>query len=324
MDLKQMAFLYSLLDPDIVEGYLNGAPMVSFDYFISTDNLSDTPDILGLFNNKKERKEFHDFIHDSDPHEDYTRYVWPDNNGIPVFSVLHHCMTRFGSVRLRKYLILSTVYYMIGQSDCERPDIKSVYRYLNTIFLTNKYSSVETEDRLKLFNENVNTLSDYLHFNITLTLSHFYSEFNIGVHEKDTLGPWVKNGLMTTISVWDNSPMIQNSLVGNLSNYNMDYVVDNAIHRVVQYVSRFRTPTFNPRTALISGFIHPRKRFDTSDISGTVEAYLRRKGVKHRLALNQLDELPVNGLTESYRGLISYDNGNDITFTDQMRNLLLS
>lgn len=60
MSKKQtIAILKSLLDPTLVQQYLDGGKVVDEDYTITPEELVDYPDTLGLFNNLEQRKEYH-------------------------------------------------------------------------------------------------------------------------------------------------------------------------------------------------------------------------------------------------------------------------
>ena len=100
-----IAVLLSLLDPSMVSAYLDGASVVSEDYVINPANFVDYPDMLGLFNSKKERIEFCVFLN-----------TLPENHTLR-FDLYNFVGFMLGNSRFVKTALLGMVAYVLTSAN---------------------------------------------------------------------------------------------------------------------------------------------------------------------------------------------------------------
>ena len=317
MSKKQtIAILKSLLNPTLVQQYLDGGEVVDENYTITPEELVDYPDTLGLFNTLEQRKEYYGIM---DRVEMDHKYDWmlPDGN----FPTNLFFVEKFStSVETRKYTMISYMAYILRTYafTCTREEME-LYRDLVPDFSTYAHAQIfdpeiSMED-MNFYLSKVNSLWEHIYLQVCLNTDVSISVFYKGKKQchKDflVLGHRIVSDYKRVVEWYINNPV---SCYGDVYVPRDGTLLRRTTDVIKGYHYQRRGEEYLPinlLSAVIVGVNRSRvylRRLDRN-MHLSLSSYLRTKGIEHSVTLDNIDLLPVNNLTNTYRNIIDLVNG---------------
>ena len=303
-----IAVLLSLLDPVMVSAYLNGSDVVSKDYVINPANFVDYPDMLGLFNSKKERIEFCVFLN-----------TLPENHTLR-FDLYNFLGFLLGNNRFVKTALLGMVSYVLIAANSSRYDILVVKRFRN-YHIDHDFFIYEK------INEEVNNLWEFGYFVIcysTDTNSLIPKPYGRMLSEFKTVGRAIADTYVGYRKMLESKRYF--FLVYRLS-IKYDITMDEPPLFLVQfyYYSRGNdVKSINLKTlAMVSKAFYNGCKVALKHLHLDPVSLIKSQKNIHSIALECVDQLPDNNLTRIYKNIVDFSEGKTTTFTDEAVGFLL-
>ena len=294
-----IAILLSLLDPSMVSAYLDGANAVSEDYVINPANFVDYPDVLGLFNNKEERIEFYVFLN-----------TLPDEH-LLKFDV--YGFNRFvADNSFAKTAMIGMVIHILMYNHSTRCDVSSIKRFHNP-----KMGS--DCDIYELIDEEVNNLLEFGYFSIC-----YASDKNSLIRKPN--GPMLSKFRTIGRAIIDTYTDYRKMLEGMGDVYWL--IVDDDIRyeltanelplyliQVYYYGCSGEINSINLKTlAMVSKAFYSGNEEVLKHLHLDPVSFIKQQKNIHSIALECVDELPINNLTKIYKNIVDFSEGRTTMF----------
>lgn len=315
MSKKQtIAILKSLLNPTLVQQYLDGGEVVDENYTITPEELVDYPDTLGLFNDLEQRKEYYGIM---DRIEMGGQDDWLLIGGSLPTNLFF--VEKFStSVETRKYTMISYMGYFLRAFTNTREE-SDLYEHFIPHFSI--YSHVQIFDPefktrdMDFYLSKVNSLWEHIYLQICINtdvgISIFYNGKEPCYKNFLVLGPRIVSDYKRVVKWYSDNPVTLYNGDTELTDIDMMLRITNVIKGYHYQRRNEEYLPINPLTALVIRLSRVRiylRRLDRN-MHLSLSSYLRTKGVEHSVALDNIDLLPVNNLTNTYRNIVDLVNG---------------
>ena len=317
MSKKQtIAILKSLLDPTLVQQYLDGGEVVNENYTITPEELVDRPDTLGLFNTLEQRKEYYGIM---DRIEMGGQDDWLLVGGSLPTNLFF--VEKFTShPELRKYTMLSYMAYILRTyaSTCTRKEME-FYRDLAPDFSIYAHVQIFDPERnmedMDFYLSKVNSLWGHIYLQICLNTDVSFSVFYKGKTQCYgdflVMGHRIVSDYKRVVEWHSDNPVTYCDDFFELTGAEMLIRATDVIKGYHYQRRNGEYLPINPLTALVVGINRARLYLRCMDrnMHLSLSSYLCIKGIEHSVALDNIDILPVNNLTNTYRNIIDLVNG---------------
>ena len=295
---KVMAILMSLLDPSIVQRFMDGGEVVDENYTITPEELVDYPDTLGLFTNYQDRLEYYTYL---------TQHMDADFFRFDLF----HIDVFHKNSQQRKFTMYNYLMYILKLLDSNRKEIKVFSRFVYMHFGIHKAIGTPT----KFFSENINSLWDFVYLSICVKADE--NQFISKIHgckymEFDTVGRQIADTYLELEALLG---MVEYKSITS-SGYCRYATGDLPKHLIVNYYYRVDDPIKKPLNAktllmglnhLTNGSIYGPEVFSFLHLDPI--AFTKTRGTHHAVALNNVHELPNNDLGKLYKNIVEFTHG---------------
>lgn len=299
MNEHAIAVLLSLLDPSMVSAYLDGASVVSEDYVINPANFVNYPDVLRLFNNKEERIEFYMFL-----------------NTLPEGHCLRFDLYGFNHFiadnSFAKTAMIGMVIHILMYHYSTRCDISSIRCFHN-------FKMGSDCDIYELIDEEVNNLLEFGYFSIC-----YASDKNSLIRKPN--GPMLSKfrtiGRAIVDTYTDYRKMLEGMgdvywmIVGDDIRYELTanelplFLVQNYYYSCGNDVKSINLKTL----AIVSKAFYIGQEEVLKHIHLDPVSFIKQQKNIHSIALECVDELPINNLTKIYKNIVDFSEGRTTMF----------
>ena len=315
MSKKQtIAILKSLLNPTLVQQYLDVGEVVDENYTITPEELVDYPDTLGLFNTLEQRKEYYDFM---DRVEMGDQDDWLLVGGSLPTNLFF--VEKFStSVETRKYTMISYMMYFLRTFTNTREESDLYEHFIPHFSIYSRVKIFDPERNMEdmdFYLPKVNSLWEHIYLQVCLNTDVSISVFYKGKKQcyKDflVLGHRIVSDYKRVVEWHSDNPVTLYNGGTELTDIDMMLKITKVIKGYHYQRRNEEYLPINPLTALVVGINRTRVYLRCMDrnMHLSLSSYLRTKGIEHSVALDNIDILPVNNLTNTYRNIIDLVNG---------------